>query len=174
MDALKSPAKNWYLVYCKPRQEISAKFNLERQGYQVFLPMIRVQNRVQGKRVSSIVAMFPRYLFIRLAQGFDNLAPIRSTIGVSHLVKFGLETVKVPDELIELLKSRENKDGMCEIQKTKFKAGDRFRISEGVMEGYEGVVLARSGKDRVRLMLDAINVSISSLEMFDEQLEQSC
>ena len=33
--------------------------------------------------------VFPRYLFVRLDFGVTNLAPIRSTLGVSDLVRFG-------------------------------------------------------------------------------------
>lgn len=167
-------AKDWYLVYCKPRQELSAKLNLERQGYEVYLPMIHVRKRSQGKVVQRMEAMFPRYLFIRLAMGVDNWAPVRSTIGVSHLVKFGLELVKAPDDLIAELMSRSDAEGVIEIRQEQFKAGDRCRVANGVMEGYEGIVLARTGKERVKLMLNSINSSLFSFEMPDEQLELIC
>ena len=55
---------HWYLVHTKPRQEVVALLNLERQGYECYLPLIRVE-RVR-RHFAQIVteAMFPRYRFI--------------------------------------------------------------------------------------------------------------
>ena len=36
----------WYLIYTKPRRERAALENLERQGYQAYLPRVRVRRRV--------------------------------------------------------------------------------------------------------------------------------
>jgi len=171
MEASDSITRDWYLVYCKPRQELSARVNLERQGYEVYLPMVNCRKRSGSQRVSKFEPMFPRYLFIRLAKGLDSWAPIRSTIGVSHLVRFGLELAQVPENLIIGLKAGANSEGYFEAKQIEIKPGDRFRITEGVMEGYEGIVLARTGKERVRLLINSINSSMFNFEVPDDQLE---
>lgn len=38
----------WYVMYTKPRQEIVALENLQRQNYSVFFPQARVQKRRAG------------------------------------------------------------------------------------------------------------------------------
>ena len=78
----------WILVYTKVKQEQRAKRNLENQGFEIFLPMIAFAKQNQTKSIT-LKPMFPRYLFVHLDQCHDNWGPIRSTIGVSHLVKFG-------------------------------------------------------------------------------------
>jgi len=40
-----SGTKLWYLVYAKPNAEKLAENNLVRQGYTVYLPMIRNRRR---------------------------------------------------------------------------------------------------------------------------------
>ena len=164
MNLVKHPVGEWYLVYCKSRQETSARANLERQGYDAYLPMIR------GKK-KCLEPMFPRYLFVRLTRGVDNWAPIRSTIGVSHLIKFGSELVKIPNDLINALLSAEGEQGFFEPQQVKLKVGDKTRITEGIMEGYEGVILARTGKERVRLLLKSVDNGLSKFDLSDDQLE---
>ena len=84
--------KAWYLIYTKPRQERYARENLERQGYEVYLPLIRDRRRRKGRYVETVDALFPRYLFIHLDQDTDNWSPIRSTFGVSGLGLFRLQT----------------------------------------------------------------------------------
>ncbi len=99
----------WYLVHTKPRQEKCALENLERQGYQCYLPTLPSEKLRQGLLTVSDEPLFPRYLFIRLGQGDSakSWAPIRSTKGVSRLVSFGVEPAKVEDGLIELLRVQE-------------------------------------------------------------------
>ena len=93
----------WYLIYSKPQQERIARENLERQGYPSYLPLIRNRRRRQGRYISIIDPMFPRYLFVYLDDETDNWGPIRSTIGVTNLVRFGIWAARVPDSLIEMM-----------------------------------------------------------------------
>lgn len=102
----------WYLIHSKPRQERIARENLQRQSYEVYLPLIHQRTRRQHRTVDQIVPMFPRYLFIHLDDQTDNWKPIRSTLGVARMVAFGNRPAAVPDQLIEQLKKREGADGI--------------------------------------------------------------
>jgi transcriptional antiterminator RfaH len=149
--------KNWYLVYAKPRQETVAQENLRRQGYATYLPLIRQRRKRRGRHAHSIGPMFPRYLFIHLdSGGEDNWGPIRSTVGVASLVRFGREAALVPDALVAALRQREDEQGIQIVPDHEFRTGSRVRITDGSLAGYEGVLLARSGRDRVVLLLDIL------------------
>jgi transcriptional antiterminator RfaH len=149
-------AQRWYLVYCKPRQEVTARRNLERQSYTTYLPLMRQSRRRSGRKVSVVTAMFPRYLFIRLSEETDNWGPIRSTLGVVSVVRFGQMPAAVPDELIELLGKREDADGIQLLPAEQYRVGEKIRITEGGFAGYEGIFLARSGRDRVTVLLQVL------------------
>ena len=58
--------KSWYLIQAKPKSEQLAKENLERQGFETYLPLILGRTKKRGKTIKSIQPMFPRYLFIYL------------------------------------------------------------------------------------------------------------
>ena len=62
---------NWYLIHTKIRQERVALENLERQGFESFLPLIRVEKLRRSALVVVEEPLVPRYLFIRLASGTD-------------------------------------------------------------------------------------------------------
>lgn len=149
-------AERWYLVYCKPRQEVTARLNLERQAYRTYLPLMRQARRRNGRKVSVIAAMFPRYLFIRLNEETDNWGPIRSTLGVVSVVRFGQTPAAVPDALIEFLRKREDADGVQMLPAEQYRVGEKIRITEGGFAGYEGIFLARSGRDRVTVLLQIL------------------
>ena len=149
-------SKQWYLVYAKPRQEELAKTNLERQGFETYLPLIRIARRRLGRRVIRIEPMFPRYLFIRLDKIHDNWAPIRSTFGVSKLVRFGSEPTPVPDDLIKALHARDDRNGIQDRPLHDLKIGEKVRIEEGPFMGYEGIFLAASSRERVIVLLNIV------------------
>ncbi len=149
----------WYLVYSKPQQERLALENLDRQGYASYLPKVRARRRRQGRYVKVVEPMFPRYLFIHLSDQTDNWGPIRSTIGVSNLVRFGMQPARVPNALIEMLRSREDEEGIQQIEPRELHVGDRVRLVEGVMAGYEAIFEAKSGKERVSVLLKIANTT---------------
>jgi transcriptional antiterminator RfaH len=156
MAAADPKARAWYLVYCKPRQERVARENLARQGYETYLPVMRDVRRRRGRRVILVAPMFPRYLFIHLSRKTDNWAPIRSTLGVVSLVKFGRAAARVPDELLDLLRSREDAQGVQILPVEQYRPGSRVRITHGGFAGYEGIFQAASGRDRVTVLLDVL------------------
>lgn len=150
----------WYLVYTKPRQEEVALANLVRQGYGAYLPRVRQARRRQGRRLEVVEPLFPRYLFIHLDVGTDNWGPIRSTLGVASLVRFGHEPARVPDSLVAFLKERESAGGLHEWAAPALGVGDRVRVAEGVFQGYDGILLARSSRERVLVLLDILGKQI--------------
>ncbi len=162
--------KNWYLVYAKPRQEKGAVANLQRQHYEVYFPQMRLWRSRRGARQLVIEPLFPRYLFIHLDSQTDNWAPIRSTLGVTSLVRFGAEPARVPDALIDYLKSRENTEGLHEWAQPSLAVGGRARVVSGPLIGYEGVLIAKSSRERVVLLLDLVSGQIHA-KLNPDQIE---
>ena len=70
--------KHWYAIHTKPRQEDLAAEHLRGQEFEIYLPMIKQARRFRQKWRDTIEPLFPRYLFIRLDLGRDNVSPIRS------------------------------------------------------------------------------------------------
>jgi transcriptional antiterminator RfaH len=151
-----STIKRWYLVYCKPRQEHVAVVNLERQGYEIYLPRLREMRRRGGRPTQVVGPLFPRYLFVHLDQEFDDWGPIRSTLGVVSIVRFGQVPAKVPDALVDFLRGREGGDGVHTAAALRYEAGERVRVLSGSLAGYEGLFLAKSGRGRVIVLLDLL------------------
>ena len=163
--------RSWYLVVSKPRAEFKAQENLQRQGYEVYLPLVQNTRRRNGKNIKCTEAFFPRYLFIYLDKETDNWAPIRSTIGVAGMVRFGGMPVKVPESLIDNLQQNENESGYQEIERKELKKGDKVEIIDGPFEGYKAVYQKMKSTERVSVLLDIVGkntqvtLSIHELEV---------
>lgn len=165
-----SSMKSWYLLQAKPRQENVAKLNLERQGYTVYLPLAPVRRKMRGKVTTESAPMFPLYLFINLQEGTDDWGPIRSTIGIARLVRFGQIPARIPDQLILMLKSREDEKGIQRLPVKTVQPGDKVRIAAGPFEGYEAIVQATSSRSRIVLLMKVIE-SFIKVEIDQDSLE---
>ncbi len=146
----------WYLVYTKPKGEKTAQENLVRQGYETYLPLFSLSKRRRGRYITVIEPMFSRYLFIQLNQTSDNWAPIRSTLGVTDMVRFSGYPAKVPVELIDSLRVGENSAGLQQIAVEELKSGNCVQIIEGPMTGYKGIYQAQTSAERAIILLDVV------------------
>lgn len=163
------PGKHWYLCYTKPKSEHQASVNLSRQGYHNYLPMYRDTRIIKGKMVARVEPMFPRYLFVSLDTESDNWAPIRSTLGVSSLVRFGLKPAVVSDDLVAMLLEREDQEGLQNAPQREFEPGQKVRVHSGPFKDYEGIFLARNSNERVLVLLDILGKD-SKLSIRSDQI----
>lgn len=149
----------WFLIHTKPRQEVIALENLERQDYPCYLPMLPTEKLRQGKLITLQEPLFPRYLFIQLGQGTtsQSWSPIRSTRGVSRLVSFGNEPARVPTDLVELLRS--NDAEWPQEVRALFKSGDRVKILEGPFVGLDAIYQMKVGENRVMVLIELMSKS---------------
>lgn len=146
---------SWYLVYTKPRQEAVSKTHLERQNFRVLLPLIEQYRRQRQRYQCVIEPLFPRYLFLGLFSG-SSLATVRSTRGVAGLVSFGGIPARIPASLVRAVEARGDERGViCAIQPA-FQPGDRVRLVEGPMAGYDAIFQAQTGTERVAVLLEVV------------------
>ena len=143
----------WYAVATKARDEAMAKANLERQNYRVFLPTISLKKRRRGRWVPVTEPLFPGYLFVSLALGADDPAPIRSTVGCIGLVRFGQAHIPVPLSLIAALQGASDSAMDTPLP---FNRGDKVRFTAGPFAGIEAVFDMPRGADRAQVLLELL------------------
>jgi transcriptional antiterminator RfaH len=149
---------NWFAVVSKPRQEQTALENLQRQGFECFLPMAENPYQRRSKKQKRIVEpLFPRYLFLKAIASHQNLAPVRSTKGVLNMVRFGTELAVVPEPVIHAIESCMEADtGLVKIKPVPIKAGDKVRIFDGPLAGINGVVQETNSNNRAMILMELL------------------
>lgn len=144
----------WYLAYTKPRQEAVAAAQLARQGYDVYLPLYKRLRRGADGMVEHHGPMFPRYVFFRPAHDGQSIAPVRSTIGVAGIVRFGVTPATMGADLIDALRAFESEREHARPEQLQaLKAGQRVTVCTGPLQGLEGLVCA-TATQRVTVLLD--------------------
>jgi transcriptional antiterminator RfaH len=148
----------WYVIHTKWAGETVAESNLQRQGYEVYLPRLAQTVRRRGRLQERIVPLFPRYLFLRLHEGSQVLGPVRSTTGVTNVVRFGSSYATVPEQLIQVLQARADPEtGLHRMPAPALPApGSTIKIADGPFDGLEGVFECESGEDRAVVLLNML------------------
>jgi transcriptional antiterminator RfaH len=162
-DLTLAPGHAWYLVHTKGRQEDTAIANLQRQSFRCYMPMLYVEKVRRGKPAVVAEPMFPSYVFVQLDTS-DNIkgqswSPIRSTLAVRDLVKFGGHPAKVDAYLITALHERE------QLQQSNpqalFAAGDKVVITDGPFSGIEAIYQTADAERRSMIMLSMLNKPVA-------------
>lgn len=155
---MNEPVRHWHAVFCKPRQDSRAEHHLRNQDFEVFRPKVRTRQRRAGRYQTLTESMFPRYLFVRLARGIDDWSTIRSTRGAVGLVRVGQDTPIVPDCVVESLRLRCSSEDVINLAGAiDFQPNDPVEIIEGPCAGYQALFKARSGEERVIVLLELLS-----------------
>lgn len=153
-----SISSQWHVLYCKTKDEQRALQNLQAQGYQCYLPLIRFDKRINGKIKTAKSVLFPGYLFVYLDPTQDNFNAVRSTRGVSDFVRFGLNYAYVQDQFISQLKEKDtNHAVVCSTISGIAKVGEAVLINKGPFAGLEAIYSCEDGLERSVLLIKIIN-----------------
>jgi len=145
----------WYVAHTKVRQEQFACENLVRQGYAVYLPRMKILKRNRRHKCQELQfePLFPRYLFFHPGTPGHSIAPVRSTLGVTTIVRFGQTLAVLRHGVLESIQdfeARQNAAGLEEI--SPFRSGQSVLVVDGPLVGLEGLVSSVSQERVVVLM----------------------
>lgn len=115
---------------------------------------------VRGRKrpTSRIKSLFPSYLFAHADLEDANLhRMVKFTRGVRKVLGDGKKPLAVPDEMIEIIRSRMGESGVIE-QRLTMKKGDTVRIRGGIFKELIGILEKPvSAAGRVRVLLQIMN-----------------
>lgn len=151
----------WFAVLTKPRCEAVAVQHLIRQGFVCLLPKARHQRRNARGMQATIEPLFPRYVFLHARADGWTLGPVRSTRGVSGVVRFGGQAAHVPASVIEQIRSRMGEDDCVRLDAPECRPGDPVRITEGPLAGMRAIFDCASGPERVRLLMEILGERVA-------------
>ncbi len=151
----------WYAVYTRPHAETKALDHLLRQGYCAYLPRFRTQITHARRRQVVLRPLFPRYLFAGVGGGTMRWHPIRSTFGVTDLVRAGDEPATVPSEVVEAIREREQAGGFDRLGlQRSLRLGELVRVTAGALEDLVGRLVELRDQDRVVVLLELLGRAV--------------
>lgn len=150
--------KSWYVLQCKPRETERAEWHLANQEIDTFCPRWKVQKRVRGKRQIVLEPLFPNYLFIHVDLDNENYTALRSTRGVSGIVRFGGTPAVVPDAVINSIKAKiaPPEEGGSNEPQGLYNTGTTVEVIAGPFAGLKGIYDIADGESRCFILLDML------------------
>lgn len=153
-----SEKRPWFLIHTHPKQEERTTVNLQARNVETFAPRMREWrcNQFTGEGHWLSKPLFARYVFARfeLERMFHQ---VRYTRGVHELVSFGDGPVAVEDGIINMIRSRIDRDGFARIG-DDVKPGDLVVISQGVLKDFAGIFEREmTDSERVVVLLNTIS-----------------
>ena len=149
---------HWYAAYTCAKHEKRVAAELGAREVQHFLPLYSSVRRWKDRRVQLELALFPGYVFVRLALR-DRLQVLQIP-SVVRLVGFGGLPTALPDEEMEILRK-----GLCHGLRAEphpfLTIGRRVRITAGPFAGLEGVLKRKKSNLRVVVSLELIQRSVA-------------
>ena len=145
----------WLVVMTKPRMEADAEAQLKNQNFDAYLPMWTHLKRIGTAWKKVETAMFPRYLFVRPTYPEQALNSIRSTRGVSQMVRFGNNPAWASHAMIKDVQALENRGKASAQSTTPFAKGSKVLVTEGPFKGVLAEVM-NSDQDRVVLLFKVL------------------
>ncbi|MGL5451236.1 MAG: transcription/translation regulatory transformer protein RfaH [Aeromonas sp.] len=149
--------KKWYLAYCKSKEEDRARAHLAIQGVESYYPMVTIDKLRRGKRVPITEPMFPNYLFIFVDLNEVTPVALKSTRGISRIIHFGHEWSAVESALVYRLMSRDDSDEARACYATLPSSGDKVRIEQGPLAGFDAIYMEPEGEKRAILLVNLLN-----------------
>ena len=122
--------KKWLIVQIKPNSYDLAMRNLERQGFETFLPKMEITKRQENKFLVKIVYVFPGYMFVCVDQRIVSWTRINSTYGVSKILAFNKKPSEISSDLILGLKNRYENNSNPK-QNDMLQKGDSIKFHSG-------------------------------------------
>lgn len=151
--------REWFAIRTKPNRELNARLQYERQGFVVYLPLIRKVVRHARRKEEVLRPFFPGYLFLHLAPAERNWVTIASTRDAIGPVCFGDQYVPVPAWIIDDLKAREEEGAisLAALQKERLVAGAPVDVQLDGDTVTQGIVYSMRGEENVVVLLNLMN-----------------
>ncbi len=144
-----SQSSNWYVAVTHGNAERLARYHLERQGFETYLPMIA------GEKV--VRPFLPKYIFVAIDMQSQRWRAVYSTIGIQSVLSAGERPRAINDIIIEKIKAREV-GGLIVLDEPEeefpIKRGERVKVKGSPIEA---IFQEKVDKKRVAILLTLLN-----------------
>jgi transcription antitermination factor NusG len=143
----------WYAVWTRSRAEKAVHAQLERKGFEAFLPTVTRWSRWKDRRKKVDWPLFPGYCFARF-DARESLQVLTCT-GVVTIVSFDGKLAPIPDAEVEAVR-RLVTSGMQYDPCPLIKEGSRVEVVHGALKGVIGLLVKKGPHARLVLSVDLI------------------
>ena len=164
-------SKEWFILQFKSNSHHQASKNLNRQGFETFLPLHDTTSRKLSRFISTAKPLFPGYMFVKFDRAESDWHKINNTYGVSCLITFNSILKSIPTIFVDSLIKRYDLSGkLLPIQ--KLKKGDQVKLLKGPFANFAATIEKYEDDQRIWVLIDLMGRK-SKLQTETESLQLS-
>src|SRR5262245_26272390 len=143
----------WCCAQLVANQTALAVHCLGLAGYEIYHPCLRAHRRSYGRKIEVHPPLFPGYAFVLIQLRWHTARWAPGTLG---LIMHEIQPAKVPDPVIEEIRSRE-RDRLIDLPKPPpLRRGARVRILRGPFTGHLAIFADMRPRQRVEILLQLL------------------
>ena len=146
-------SKEWFILQFKSNSHHLATKNLNRQGFETFLPLHDTTSRKLSRFINISKPLFPGYMFIRFNKTESEWHKINNTLGVSRLITFNSILKSIPTTFVDSLMMRYDLSGKL-LPIKKLKKGDQVTVLTGPFANFIASVEKYEADQRIWILMD--------------------
>ena len=146
-------SKEWFILQFKSNSQHIAAKNLNRQGFETFLPLHDTTSRRTSRFINTSKPLFPGYMFIKFDRAESEWHKINNTYGVSCLITFNSILKSIPTSFVDSLMKRYDLSGKL-IPIQKIKKGDHVMVLKGPFANFIATVEKYEADQRIWILMD--------------------
>ncbi|MDA9178362.1 transcriptional activator RfaH [Amylibacter sp.] len=143
----------WFILQFKSNSHHIAAKNLNRQGFETFLPLHDTTSRRTSRFINTSKPLFPGYMFIKFDRTESVWHKINSTYGVSRLITFNSILKSIPTIFVDHLMKRYDSSGNL-LPIKKLKKGDQVKLLKGPFANFIATVEKYEDDQRIWVLMD--------------------
>ncbi len=157
----KTNKTHWYLLYTNPRAEKKAALELQKKGYEVFLPLQKTLKTWSDRKKWVEEPLFKSYIFIKTELEANYFA-ILNTSGIAKFISFQSKPAIVDSREIQTVKLLINEPSLLAstIDNMEFELGDEVEILRGAFFGLTGRFIKTKGSQKIMIELKTIHQAL--------------
>ena len=146
-------SKEWFILQFKSNSHHQAARNLNRQGFETFLPLHDATSRKLSRFINTSKPLFPGYMFIKFDRAESDWHKVNNTYGVSRLLTFNSILKPIPTKFVDSLMKRYDSSGKL-IPIEKLKNGDQVTVLKGPFANFIATVEKYEDDQRIWVLMD--------------------
>ena len=158
--AIAGSGKSWYAVQTRARHERVVLQRFREKGLTTFLPVFTEIRRWSDRQKVLELPLFSCYVFVKIMNTNEDRQRVLFTESVFDFVGLPRRGTPIPDEQIEAVRTIVE-ERVSWHSHPFLKIGQRIRIRSGALDGVEGILIDRNGRDTLVISVDLIQRSMA-------------
>jgi transcriptional antiterminator RfaH len=152
---IKPNDRHWYAAYTHSRAEKKVARELEKQGIEHYLPLVKTIRQWTDRKKKVEEPLIRSYIFVHIVE--KEYMDVLHTAGVMTIVRFSGKPVAIPDWQIENLKILLGTSLPITVENHDFVPGEEVRITRGTLEGLRGIIRQIKGEHKLVISINALH-----------------